>query len=130
MSEDLAAEYWKEAAERRALAGGTKEQRIEYQTRSFPVEESLSARIDQDDPGLIDDLVAIARTAPDDDALGLFGAGLVWEVLYNGSDDNAERLEAAGKADPRFLEALKAGFAGWDGIKPETKKRLRPLIEG
>jgi hypothetical protein len=127
MSSDIANEYWAEAGERAALMSGSREQRLEYQTRSFPIEESLSTRIDEKDPTLIDDLVRIAEAAPDPDALGLFGAGIVWEALYNGGD--VQRLADAARSSRAFLAALQAAFAGWDGITPDGKKLLRPLIE-
>jgi hypothetical protein len=129
MAEDIAAAYWTEAAERKRLMHGTREERLEYQTRSFPVEEALSGRIDAGDLTLVDDMVLIAQAAPDEDARGLFGAGALWELLYNGGDAFAEPLEQAAKRSPEFAGALRAAFAGWEGIKPETKQRLRPILE-
>ncbi|GAC1411110.1 MAG: hypothetical protein NVSMB57_05500 [Actinomycetota bacterium] len=126
---DLAAAYWAEVAERARLMHGTREERLEYQSRVFPMEEALASRLDENDPTLIDDLVHIAESAPDPDALGMFGAGSVSEVLYNGGDGTVERMVQAAERSHAFHQALQAGFFGWDGLSRDAKKRLSPLVE-
>lgn len=130
MAEDLAASYWEEFAERAALRTGTKEQKLEYQTRVFPIEDGLATRIDDDDPALLADMIAIADAAPDDTACEIFGAGILWEYLYNTSDKNAAAITDAATKHDRFLFALRAAFAGWDGLGPSMKQHLKPLIDG
>lgn len=129
MAEDLAAAYWAEFAERAALRTGTKEQKLEYQTRVFPVEDALATRIDDDDPALLADMVAIAGAAPDDASREIFGAGILWEFLYNTADKNAGAITDAAKNNEKFLSALRAAFAGWDGLGPSMKQHLKPLID-
>lgn len=129
MADDLAAAYWAEFAERNALRTGTKEQKLEYQSRVFPVEDGLATRIDDDDPALLEDMIAIAETAPDPDARGMFGAGILWEYLYNTGDGNAAAIAEAAEGNDAFLEALRAAFAGWDGLGASMKKHLKPLID-
>jgi len=130
VSEDLAAAYWQEFAERNALRTGTKEQKLEYQTRVFPVEDGIATRIDDDDPALLADMISIAEAAPDDESRGMFGAGILWEYLYNTSDKNAAAIADAAKNHGAFLDALRAAFAGWDGLGSSMKQNLKPLLDG
>jgi len=129
VAKDLAAGYWAEFAERSALRTGTKEQRLEYQSRIFPIEDALATRIDDDDPSLPADLIAIAEAAPDEHARGMFGAGILWEYLYNTADANADAIADAAKNHPAFLDALRAAFAGWDGLGPRMRQHIKPLID-
>lgn len=129
-TDDLAARYWAEAAERAALKSGTTEQRREYLSKSFPIEEELSTRVDDHDRTLIADLVAIAESAPDPESLELFGAGAVWEALYNADAPMLSQVESSATSSVAFREALVAAFAGWDDLPKDARKRLGPLIEG
>ncbi|MHB8512691.1 MAG: hypothetical protein ACYDCC_10985 [Actinomycetota bacterium] len=126
---DLPEKYWAEVAERTALMHGTKEQRLEYQTKVFPVEESLATRLDENDPSLIEDLVLIAEAAPNPDALAMFGAGSLSEALYNGGDSVIEQIAEQATKSESFHTALKAAFFGWEGLSKPAKKILSPLVE-
>lgn len=129
VNQSLAGAYWAEAAERQTLRNGTREQRIEYQSRVFPVEDALASRIDANEPTLLADLVAIAEAAPDAEMLSLFGAGIVWEFLYNTPDKNFAAIADAAVTNSAFMEALRAAFAGWDGLGPNARHHLKPLLD-
>jgi hypothetical protein len=74
----------------------------------------------------VDFLVLLAERAPEamDDPLGLLGADLIWDYMFNKPD--VSKVEQAARRSENFRKALSATWYD-DLVPPEDASRLRTL---
>jgi hypothetical protein len=73
-------------------------------------------------------VLELIERAPEDEALGLIGAGPLEDLLSEYGGDFIERVEVLARLNDRFRKCL-ASVWGWSRMPPEVYSRMRRSID-